>query len=145
MKTTTTATLHGTAIRPWDSPELKAVYWAGAHRALTAAINLYGCKTSPIRPVLMAALAEAHVYYETARHSGVMDVNGDWDALNNSGRAWYSIGAADALTDVLDALPDSVIEHHPGGLKSLQAARRKWIAENQKLGDDYVRKVGLLK
>ena len=144
MKTTTT-TLHGAAIRPWDSPEIKAIYWAGATHAITAALDLYGCKTSPIRPVLMAALAEAHVNYETSRHSGAMDVNGGWDALNDSGRAWYSIGAADALTDVLDALPDSVIEHHPGGLKSLQAARRRWIAENQKLGDAFARKVGLLK
>lgn len=42
---TTTATLHGAAIRPWDSPELKAIYWAGAHHALTAAIGLYGCKS----------------------------------------------------------------------------------------------------
>lgn len=119
---TTIATLHGAAIRPWDSPELKAVYWAGAHYALTAAIGLYGCKTSPIRPVLMAALAEAHVHYETARRSGAMDVNGDWDAL-----------------------PDSVIEHHPGGLKSLQHARRAWIDKNHRLGDYYARKVGLLK
>lgn len=142
---TTTATLHGTAIRPWDSPELKAIYWAGAHHALTAAIGLYGCKTSPIRPTLMAALAEAHVHYETARRSGAMDVNGDWDALNDAGRAWYSIGASDALTDVLDALPDSVIEHHPGGLKSIQHARRAWIDKNHRLGDHYARKVGLLK
>lgn len=94
---TTTATLHGAAIRPWDSPELKAIYWAGAHHALTAAIGLYGCKTSPIRPTLMAAL------------------------------------------------PDSVIEHHPGGLKSIQHARRAWIDKNHRLGDHYARKVGLLK
>ena len=33
MKTTTTAALHGAAIRPWDSPELKAIYWAGANYA----------------------------------------------------------------------------------------------------------------
>lgn len=95
---TTIATLHGAAIRPWDSPELKAVYWAGAHYA-----------------------------------------------LNDAGRAWYSIGAADALTDVLDSLPDSVIEHHPGGLKSLQHARRAWIDKNHRLGDAYARRVGLLK
>lgn len=137
--------LAGNALRDWDPPETKSLYWAGANYALTAAIDLYGCKTSPIRPVLMAALAEAHVHYETARRSGAMDINGDWDALNNSGRAWYSIGAADALTDVLEALPDSVIEHHPGGLKSLQHARRAWIDKNHRLGDAYARKVGLLK
>ena len=143
--TMTKTILTGPGVRDWDPPETKAVYWAGAHHALTAAIGLYGCKTSPIRPVLMAALAEAHVHYETARRSGAMDVDGDWDALNAAGRAWYSIGAADALTDVLDALPDSVIEHHPGGLKSLQHARRAWIDKNQSLGDDYARKAGLLK
>lgn len=36
---TTTATLHGAAIRPWDSPELKASYWAGAHYARQAWID----------------------------------------------------------------------------------------------------------
>lgn len=137
--------LHCASLRDWDTPEKKAVYWSGACYALISATNLYGCKTSPIRPVLMAALAEAHVHYETARRSGAMDVNGDWDALNDNGRAWYSIGAADALTDVLDALPDSVIEHHPGGLKSIQHARRAWIDKNHRLGDNYARKVGLLK
>nr|DAP48124.1 MAG TPA: hypothetical protein [Caudoviricetes sp.] len=68
----------------------------------------------------------------------------DWDRLTPERRAWYSMGAAETLSDVLDALPDSVIEHHPGGLKSLQAARRRWIAENSRLGDDYARKAGLL-
>ena len=61
-----------------------------------------------------------------------------------TGNAIRDWDPAETLSDVLDALPDSVIEHHPGGLKSLQAARRRWIAENQKLGDDYARKAGLL-
>lgn len=99
--------LTGNAVRDWDPPETKALYWSGACQALVAAIGARGCKTSPIRDVLLKAHTEAH-------------------------------------SDVLDALPDSVIEHHPGGLKSLQAARRRWIAENQKLGDDYARKAGLL-
>lgn len=80
--------LTGNALRDWDPAEMKAVYWSGACQALVQVMGLYGCKTRPIRGVL---------------------------------------------------LPDSVIEHHPGGLKSLQAARRRWIA------DDFARKAGLLK
>lgn len=50
-----------------------------------------------------------------------------------------------ALTDVLDALPDSVVEHHPGGLKSLQNLRRSWIKTNRDLADAYAKRIGLLK
>lgn len=115
--------LTGNALRDWDPPETKALYWSGACQALVAAIGARGCKTSP---TVGAGL------------------DCDWDVLTPEQRAWYSMGAAETLSDVMDALPDSVIEHHPGGLKSLQAARRRWIAENQKIGDDYARKAGLL-
>lgn len=36
--------LTGAALRDWDTPEMKAVYWSGACYALIAATNLYGCK-----------------------------------------------------------------------------------------------------
>lgn len=55
------------------------------------------------------------------------------------------LGGIDALTDVLDALPDSVVEHHPGGLKSLQNLRRSWIKTNRDLADAYAKRIGLLK
>lgn len=137
--------LTGTALRDWDPPETKALYWSGACQALVAAIGARGCKTSPIRDVLLRAHTEAYSLLHDARTAGTHPPFYDWDVLAPEQRAWYSMGAAETLSDVLDALPDSVIEHHPGGLKSLQAARRRWIAENQKIGDDYARKAGLLK
>lgn len=137
--------LTGTALRDWDPPETKSLYWAGACQALVAAIGARGCKTSPIRDVLLKARREAYdLHWQERRHAGTHPLDCDWDRLTPEQRAWYSMGAAETLSDVLDALPDSVIEHHPGGLKSLQSARRRWIAENQKLGDDYARKAGLL-
>ena len=139
----TTEILTGTALRDWDPAETKALYWSGACQALVAAIGARGCKTSPIRDVLLRAHTEAYSRLHDARTVGA-GLDCDWDRLTPEQRAWYSMGAAETLSDVLDALPDSVIEHHPGGLKSLQAARRRWIAENKKLGDDYARKVGLL-
>ncbi len=41
--------LHAAALRDWDTPEMKTVYWSGACYALIAATNLYGCKTSGSR------------------------------------------------------------------------------------------------
>ena len=66
-----------------------------------------------------------------------------WDPPET--RAVYWAGASHALTDVLDALPDSVVEHHPGGLKSLQNLRRSWIKTNRDLADAYAKRIGLLK
>lgn len=138
--------LLGAGIRDWESPGRKSVYWAGAYYAVAAACELYGCKKSSIRGILMTARKEAYDnHWATRRAAGAYDLDCDWNRLSPERRAWYSAGAADALTDVLDALPDSVIEHHPGGLKSLQHARRAWIDKNHRLGDAYARKVGLLK
>ena len=139
----TTGILTGTALRDWDPPETKALYWSGACQALVAATGARGCKTSPIRDVLLKAHTEAYGLLHDARPAGA-GLDCDWDRLTSDQRAWYSMGAAETLSDVLDALPDSVIEHHPGGLKSLQAARRRWIVENRCLEDEYARKVGLL-
>lgn len=139
----TTEILTGTALRDWDPPETKALYWSGACQALVAAIGARGCKTRPIRDVLLRAHTKAYRLLHDARTAGA-GLDCDWDRLTLEQRAWYSMGAAETLSDVLDALPDSVIEHHPGGLKSLQAARRRWIVENRCLGDEYARKVGLL-
>lgn len=131
--------LTGTALRDWDPPETKALYWSGACQALVQVMGLYGCKTQPIRGVLLRAHTEA---YRRLYGAGL---DCDWNRLSPEQRAWYSMGAAETLSDVLDALPDSVIEHHPGGLKSLQAVRRRWIAENQRIADNFARKAGLLK
>ena len=135
--------LTGTALRDWDPAETKALYWSGSRQALVAAVGARGCKTQPIRGVLLRAHTEAYSRLHDARTAGA-SLDCDWDRLTPEQRAWYSMGAAETLSDVLYALPDSVIEHHPGGLKSLQAARRRWIAENSRLADDYARKAGLL-
>ena len=133
--------LTGNALRDWDPADTKSVYWAGACHALITGTNLPGCKRSPIGNALLRAHTEA--YDRLLALGGGLDCDGD--SLAPEQRAWYTMGAAEALTDVLDALPDSVIEHHPGGLKSLRAARRRWIAENYCIADDYARKAGLLK
>ena len=52
--------LTGPGIRDWDSPETKALYWSGACYALVSAIGLYGCKTQPLRTVLLKAHTEAY-------------------------------------------------------------------------------------
>ena len=84
---------------------------------------------APARPSWRpSAHTEAYSLLHDARTAGA-GLDCDWDLLTPEQRAWYSMGAAETLSDVLDALPDSVIEHHPGGLKSLQAARRWWIHE----------------
>ena len=137
--------LTGAALRDWDTAETKAVYWSGACYALIAATDLYGCKRSPIRDTIVKAHTEAYdrLYADGRRAGASLDC--DWDRLSPEQRAWYSMGAADALTDVLDALPDSVIDHCPTGLRTLRRARQAWIDKNQRLGDHYARKVGLLK
>ena len=136
--------LTGNALRDWDPAEMKATYWSGACQALVQAMGLYGCKTRPIRDVLLKAHTEAYPRLHDARTAGA-GLDCDWNRLSPEQRAWYSMGAAESLSDVLDALPDCVIEHHPGGLKSLQDARRRWIAENQRIADSFARKAGLLK
>ena len=133
--------LTGNALRDWDPADTKGVYWAGAARALIAGARLPGCKRSPIGNALLKAHTEA---YDRLLALGV-GLDCDEDSLAPERRAWYTMGAAEALTDVLDALPDSVMEHHPGGMKSLRSARRKWIAENSRIADAYARKAGLLK
>lgn len=70
----------------------------------------------------------------------------DWDRLTPEQRSWYSLGAADALTDVLDTTDRmEEIAYDATGLRSLAKARQAWIDKNQTLGDDYARKEGLLK
>ena len=129
--------LAGNALRDWDPAETKALYWSGAGQALVDAIHARG--------ILVRAHRDAYDRLHDARTAGTHPPFYDWDVLTPEHRAWYSMGAAEALSDVLDYLPDSVIEHHPGALKSLQASRRRWIAENSHLRDDYARKAGLLK
>ena len=134
------------SIRTWDPPETHAVYWSGASHAITRARDCYGCKTSPIRTVLAEAAAAATDAYWAIGGRRLRDIGTiEPDSLSEAGLAWYTIGGIDALTDVLDALPDSVVEHHPGGLKSLQNLRRSWIKTNRDLADAYAKRIGLLK
>lgn len=70
----------------------------------------------------------------------------DWDRLTPEQRSWYSLGAADVLTDVLDTTDRmEEIAYDASGLRALGRARQAWIDKNQRLGDDYARKEGLLK
>lgn len=134
------------SIRTWDPPELRAVYWSGASHAITRARDCYGCKTSPIRSVLAEAAAAATDAYWAIGEGRLRDIGTiEPDSLSETGMAWYTIGGIDALTDVLYALPDSVVEHHPGGLKSLQNLRQSWIKTNHDLADAYAKRIGLLK
>lgn len=134
------------SIRTWDPPETRAVYWSGASHAITRARDCYGCKTAPIRTVLAEAAAAATEAYWAIGEGRLRDIGTiEPDSLSETGMAWYTIGGIDALTDVLDALPDSVVEHHPGGLKALQNLRRSWIKTNHDLADAYAKRIGLLK
>lgn len=134
------------SIRTWDPPETRAVYWSGASHAITRARDCYGCKASPIRNCLAEAAAAATEAYWAIGDGRLRDIGTiEPDTLSETGMAWYTIGGIDALTDVLDALPDSVVEHHPGGLKSLQNLRRSWIKTNHDLADAYAKRIGLMK
>ena len=134
------------SIRTWDPPETRAVYWSGASHAITRARDCYGCKTAPIRSVLAEAAAAVTEAYWAIGEGRLRDIGTiEPDGLSETGLAWYTIGGIDVLTDVLDALPDSVVEHHPGGLKSLQNLRRSWIKTNQDLADAYAKRIGLMK
>lgn len=127
------------SIRTWDPPETRAVYWSGASHAITRAMNCYGCKTAPIRPVLCEAAKAVTEAYWAIGEGRLRDIGSiKPDALSETGMAWYTIGGIDALTD-------SVVEHHPGGLKSLQNLRRSWIKTNHDLADAYARRIGLMK
>ena len=134
------------SIRTWDPPETRAIYWDGAIHAATRALDCYGCKTSPIRLALLEAIkaaAEARraIGAERLRDIGAIEP----DSLSETDLAWYTAGGIDALTDVLDALPDSVVEHHPRGLKALQKLRHSWIKTNRDLADTYAKRIGLMK
>ena len=136
--------LHCASLRDWDTPEVKAVI-SGACYALIAATNLYGCKRGTIRDTVVKAHTEAYdrLYADGRRAGASLDC--DWDLLSPEQRAWYSMGAADALTDVLDTLPDSVIDHCHTGFRTLRRARQAWIDKNQRIADNFARKAGLLR
>lgn len=142
----TVKVLTGAGIRNWDPPATKSLYWAGAYQALAAAINLYGCKKPPLLHVLLNARMDAFDrHWQLRRHAGTFALDCAEDKLNPEQRVWYSLGAADALTDVLDSTDQMEdIDYDAPGLRSLGRARQAWIDENQRLGDDYARKAGLL-
>nr|DAP58196.1 MAG TPA: hypothetical protein [Caudoviricetes sp.] len=130
--------LHCASLRDWDAPETKAVYWSGACYALIAATNLYGCKRGAIRDTIVKAHTEAYdrLYADGRRAGASLDC--DWNRLSPEQRAWYSMGAADAL-------PDVVIDHCPTGFRTLRRARQAWIDKNQRIADSFARKAGLLR
>lgn len=130
--------LTAAALRDWDTPEMKAVYWSGACYALIAATDLYGCKRGTIRDTIVKAHTEAYdrLYADGRRAGASLDC--DWNRLSPEQRAWYSMGATDAL-------PDFVIDHCPTGLRTLRRARQAWIDKNQRIAESFARKAGLLK
>lgn len=134
------------SLRDWDPPETRAVYWAGAGFAVARAMDCYGCKTWPIRNVLCDAAKAVSAAYDGIA-AGLLRDPGTIESktLTATDRAWYTLGGIEALDDVLDALPDSVVEHRPRGLKALQNLRRAWIKRNSELGDEYARRIGLMK
>lgn len=116
--------LTGNGIRDWDPPEAKSLYWAGAYRARVEAYDYH---------------------WQERRHAGTCALDCDWDRLTPERRAWYSLGAADALTDVLDTTDRmEEIDYDALGVRSLGRARQAWIDKNSRIGDDYARKAGLL-
>nr|DAT66792.1 MAG TPA: hypothetical protein [Caudoviricetes sp.] len=138
--------LTGPGVRDYDPPETKVLYWSGACYALVSAIDLYGCKAQPLRGVLLKAHTEAYdrLYADGRRAGASLDC--DWDRLTPEQRSWYSLGAADGLTDVLDTTDRmEEIAYDALGLRALARARQAWIDKNHRLGDNYARKVGLLK
>ena len=138
--------LTGNGIRDWDPPETKSLYWAGAYQALAAATSLYGCKTNPIVSLLSRARVEAYDHHwQERRHAGSHALDCDWDRLTPEQRAWYSLGAADALTDVLDTTDRmEEIDYDAPCVRSLGRARQAWIDKKHRIGDDYARKAGVL-
>lgn len=139
---TTDKILTGPGVRDLDPPETKSLYWSGACYALVSAIGLYGCKAQPLRNVLLKAHTEAYRHLHDARTAGA-SLDCDWGRITPEQRSWYSLGAADALTDVLDTTDRmEEIAYDAPALRSLAKARQSWIDKNQSLGDD---KAGLLK
>ena len=129
--------LNGTSLRDWDADDVKAAYWAGAEDALERALLLPGCDADAIHDVLVEAFDEARANCE-----GLPDA--DADADREAG--WYTLGAAEALDDVVWALPESVLDDEDAfeGLDQLQHAQRRWARRNAVVGDAFAREVGLL-
>lgn len=118
--------LTGPGVRDWDPPETKVLYWSGACYALVSTIGLYGCKSQPLRSVLLKAHTEAYRHLHDARTAGA-SLDCDWDRITPEQRAWYSLGAADALTDVLDTTDRmEAIAYDTSGLRALASARQAW-------------------
>ena len=127
--------LNGASLRDWDPAEAKAAYWAGAEDAVERALLLPGCDADSFHDVLVEASDEVRAHCE-----GLPAV----DVEREEG--WYTLGAADALDDVIWALPDSVIDDEDAfeGLDQLQHARSRWVRYNAAVGDAFARKAGLL-
>ena len=128
--------LNGASLRDWDADDAKAAYWAGAEDAFDKAFPLPGCDAGVIHDVLIEALDEARANREGLPEADVEREEG-----------WYTLGAAEALDDVIWALQDSVIDDDDEafeGLDKLQRARSRWARRNSAVGDAFARKAGLL-
>ena len=127
--------LNGASLRDWDADDVKAAYWAGAEDALDEAILLPGCDADAVCGTLADALDEVR-----ARREGLPAA----DVEREEG--WYTLGAAEALDDVIWALPDSVIDDDDAfeGLERLQREQSRWARRNSAVGDAFARKAGLL-
>ena len=128
-------TLNGASLRDWDADDAKAAYWAGAEDALERALLLPGCDADAVHDALGEALDEAR-----ASRKGLPAA----DVEREEG--WYTLGAAEALDDVVWALPESVLDDEDAfeGLDQLQHARSRWVRRNSVVGDAFAREAGLL-
>ena len=128
-------TLNGASLRDWDPADAKAAYWTGAEDALERALLLPGCDADAVHDALVEALDEARANRKVLPAADVEREEG-----------WYTLGAAEALDDVIWALPDSVVDDDCAfeGLDRLQHAKDRWARRNSGVGDAFAGEVGLL-
>ena len=129
--------LNGASLRDWDPADAKSAYWTGAEDAIRRAMCLPGCDADAVHDTLAEALDEVR-----ANREGLSDA----DVEREEG--WYTLGAAEALDDVVWALPESVLDDDDDdafeGLDQLQHAKDRWARRNSVVGDAFASKVGLL-
>ena len=128
-------TLNGTSLRDWDADVAKAAYWAGAENALERALLLPGCDADAFHDALVGAYDEARANREGLPAADIEREEG-----------WYTLGAAEALDDVLWALPESAVDDEAAfeGLDQLQHAQSRWARRNSVVGDAFAVEAGLL-
>lgn len=112
------------SIAAWGQPKIRAIYWAGAGRAVNEAMGCRGCKNGPIRNVLCEAMRAVFEAYSDIPDDFLRELGPiEPDTLTETGRAWYMRGGIEVLDDVL---ADPVCEDRPRGRRALQRLRRAW-------------------